>query len=154
MDPLARRVLARFVGATSGQTDKKEVPVVHQPSGRIVYVLPETLKKDPSTYKRIAPEQDRDHRPTKPKQPAMPRRPDRSPPPRDPHPRLPPYPAVPKPQDPPAATKPLKRPKPLKPQKVPEPTEPRKRVVIPNKPKTPKEAALILRVASRYVAVS
>lgn len=152
MDPVARRVLARFVGATSGQTDKKEVSVVHKPSGRIVHVLQETLKENPALYQRVPPKHERDLKPPKPPRPPKPKRPDRSPPPKDPIPRLPPYPAVPRPQNPPPAAKPLKRPKPLKPQKVPEPAKPRKRTVIPNKPKTPKEAALVLRVAARFAA--
>ncbi len=150
MDPLVRRVTARFVEATKGRSDQDEVPVVHKPSGRIVYVLKETLKDNPGLYTKVPAPADRDSkppappRPPKPSRPAKPRRPEIH---EDPYPRLPPYPPVPiPPRDPPSA-KPLKKPRPLKLPKVPKPPRVPKRVVIPNKPKT----AMAVRVAIRYM---
>jgi len=115
VDDLAKRVLRRW--ATS-----KEIPVKNKDTGRTVYVLPETLKKDPDKFERLDPNE-RPPGKAKPRSPRRPRKPERPEVPRD---------APPAPVKPPVSPKKVKPVQPVKPvppldlPKVPEPSPHRK----------------------------
>lgn len=124
------RVLARWAA-------DNEIPVKNKDTGRVVYVLPETLRAEPDRFQKLRPRKD----PRK--------RPDRADKPRKPHrPRLP-RDAPPAPVKPPVPPKPPKLPKlpkpvpPLKPPKIPGPSPFRKW-------KKPKH--LQARVVERFVS--
>lgn len=125
MTEMARRIVARYLEAV------QEIPVRNKETGRIVYVLPETLRDEPSRFQRISPaELELDERQGRPAQPEKPRKPRKPHKPRDPIPIPPPYP---KPPLPPKLPKPPKRVKPVKPVPVPVPPEPRKTPLFPNR---------------------
>lgn len=114
---LADRVLARWLLAKT-----KEVPVKNKDTGRTVYVLPETLKKDPGRFEKVRPETVGDPRwRGKAKPPKRPRKPERPEIPRDPLPAPIHPPILPKRVKPPKPVKPVPL---LKPPKVPKPSEP------------------------------
>lgn len=116
-DPLSMRVLRRWAA-------ENEIPVKNKDTGRTVYVLPETMKKEPGRFEKMQPNDSGDPRYRgKPKPPRSPRKPRR--------PRLPvdPPPAPIKPELPPKEPEPAKPVKPVlpvKPPKVPEPSPHRK----------------------------
>jgi hypothetical protein len=110
---LTQKVLARWVAS-------KEVPVKNKDTGRTVYVLPETLSKDPGRFEKVRPETVGDPRwRGKAKPPKRPKKPERPEIPRD---------TPPAPVKPPVLPKRVKPPKPVKPvpllkgPKVPEPS--------------------------------
>jgi hypothetical protein len=143
MDPVTTRVLARYVDATRGRSDKSEVPVLHRPSGRVVWVLEETAKKNPDEYdklpkNRLKPKLPGPAGPPKPPRPEHPRKsvtplPAPVPYPRPPH--IPHVPPVSKPQ------KPLTPPGPPRPPHAP---NPKRHVLIPGK--------VASQVLQRYLA--
>lgn len=117
MDDLTLRVLRRWAAG-------KEIPVENTETGRTVYVLPETLAKNPGKFKKLRPDQAGDPRwRGKAKPPRRPKKPHRPEIPRD---------TPPAPVRPPIPPKRVKLPKPvkpvplLKPPKVPEPSPPRR----------------------------
>lgn len=125
------RVVARYLAA-KGERGKDTLPVQNKDTGRVVYVLPETLKEEPSRWDRISPE--KPHPEGEPrKQPERARKPRK---PRKPH---VPKPVVPIPvpyQRPPLPIKHLKPPKrvrPVGPVPVPEPPEPYKKPTVPGR---------------------
>ncbi len=75
---LARRVVARYLGETV-ITEESQVPVRNRETGRIVYVLPETLRDEPERFEHITPDEadphDRFRRPHKPQKPRKPHKP-------------------------------------------------------------------------------
>jgi hypothetical protein len=89
------RVLARWAA--------DEIPVKNKDTGRVVYVLPETLRDQPQDFEKLSPNEDPRKRPERAERPDKPRRP-----------RIP--------RDPPPA--PVKPPRPPKPPKVPKPPKP------------------------------
>lgn len=122
----------------------KGVPVTNKDTGRTVYVLPETLKKDPGKFEKVPEEKAGDPRwRGKPKPPKRPRKPEKPEVPREP---------------PPAPIQPELRKKPVKPMKpvtevpdveemkVPEPS-PKRRW---KKLKKYKNAAIVLQ---RFLAL-
>jgi hypothetical protein len=121
VDDLTRRVLARAY-----KKREKGVPVKNRDTGRVVYVSPDTLDKNPGRFEKV---QDPDQstgdprwrgKAKPPKRPAKPHRPEV---PRDPPPApvKPPVPA--KRVKPPKAVKPVPM---LKPPKIPEPSPQRR----------------------------
>jgi hypothetical protein len=130
-----------------GQSPKL-VPVVNTETGRIVYVLPETLNDSPDKFQKAPNDQVGDPRYRgKPKPPRKPRLPERPEVPRDP----PPAPVKPRTRAKPAKpTKPVKEVKEAPKMKVPEPSKPRrwKRV----KPR--RFEANLATVVSRYLRVT
>jgi len=105
---------------TQGKT--REIPVQNKETSRVVYVLPETLKKEPERFQKMRPNETGDVRwRGKSKPPQRPTKPYRSEIPRDP---------PPAPIHPPILPKPVKKPKPvkpvvpLKPPKAPQPSSP------------------------------
>jgi hypothetical protein len=141
---LAHKVASRFLAK------EKEIPVENQETGRIVYVLPETLEKEPSLYKRIPENKAGDPRwRGKSKPPRRPKKPHRPEIPRDtpPAPVRPPIP--PKRVKPPKPVKPVP---PLKGPKVPEPSPARKWKKIKrflSAESTEEHAQLVTRVLER-----
>ncbi len=127
MSDIAYRVVTRYLEARS----KDLVPARNKETGRLVYVLPETLKQDSSRFERVSPDEIKpegfEHRPRPPKQPAKPDKPHV---PRDP---LPMRPRYPKPPQPVKLPKPPRLRKPVKPVPVPEPPRPRKTPVFPGR---------------------
>lgn len=78
---LTARVVERFLAA---KIRDKAIPVKNKETGRTVYVLPETLKKDPDKFKKIPPDKAGDPRwRGKPKPPKRPQKPDKPDVPRD-----------------------------------------------------------------------
>lgn len=102
----------------------KGIPVTNQDTGRTVYVLPETLQKDPDKFQKVPPDESGDPRwRGKPKPPARPRRPEKPEVPRDP----PPAPIHPEtPQKRIKLTKPVVEVPDVQEMKVPEPSPPRR----------------------------
>lgn len=118
-DELALRVFERWAKERT-----KGVPVTNKDTGRTVYVLPETLKKNPDKFKKLDPDDAGDPRwRGKPKPPRKPRKPDKPEVPREP----PPAPIRPE-----QKTKKVKPMKPVTevpevdPTKVPVPSPPRR----------------------------
>jgi len=139
----ARSVIARFLSEAA----EKE-PAWNKKKDRVVYVLPETLQEESSTYKDIP--EDREHhvetrgKPRKPRRPKKPRKPDKPEIPRGTTPAPIKPPVVPRPVP---KLKPVPRVKPVKPVKLPTPTDkPRKWKIIRKK----KVAARV--VVQRYLA--
>lgn len=136
MDP-ARRVLYRYLAAKA-----KEIPVRNKETGRIVYVLPETLKERPGDFEKVPLDKvDPPHLEGKPDQADKPRKPSRPYVPRDPLPRPE---KLPKPKKPKKPIKPPKLVKPVKPVPVPRPPKKPYRPLPPGRKRQrdPKEAAL------------
>jgi len=101
------------------------VPVVKQDTGNIVYVLPETLKKEPGKYKRVPDSQlDSEDTPAPRRHPGQPRLPKKPKKPHKPEILRDPPPARIHPPIPPKAPLPAKRPRPVKPVKAPKVPEP------------------------------
>lgn len=147
----AERVVARFLEARKYTRPKNMIPVYNQDTERIVYVLPETLKDDSATYKKVPDSQlntegkpapmrrpGQPHLPRKPKKPHKPEIP-RDPPPAPIHP-----PIIRKPRLPPKEPKPVKL---VKPPKVPEPSP-------PPKYKRVKKYLFAARVVEKFLATS
>jgi hypothetical protein len=102
----------------------KGVPVTNRDTGRTVYVLPETLQKDPDRFQKVPPDHAGDPRwRGKPKPSARPRRPDKPEVPRDPPP-APIRPEIPKKRV--KQTKPVVEVPDVPEMKVPEPSPQRK----------------------------
>jgi len=102
----------------------KSVPAVNQDTGRTVYVLPDTIKKNPEKFKALPPDKAGDPRwRGKPKPPKLPRKPEKPEVPREPPPtRI--RPEIQRKKVKP--TNPVKKVKPVKEMKVPEPSPKRK----------------------------
>lgn len=121
---LVHRVAARFIEALRVAATT-EIPVINMDSERVVYVLPETLKQQPSDYKKLPPSKldtegkPAPRRPGQPHMPEKPRKPYRPEIPREPPPARVHPPMPPKPRLPPKQPKPVP---PLKPPKVPQPS--------------------------------
>ena len=112
MDNLTQRVLIRWAKS-------KEIPVKNKETGRTVYVLPETLKKEPESFQKLQPNKVGDPRwRGKSKPPKRPRKPERAEIPREPPPAPIRPPILPKPPKPPKPVEPVP---PLKPAKIPAP---------------------------------
>lgn len=142
MDPVIARVLARYVVATHGRSEKPEVPAIHRPSGRMVWVLDDTLKKSPDVYDKVPKSRLRQKLPgpSNPPKPPRPEHPRKS---VHPLPAPAPYPRPPKaPHEPPSA-KPQKPILPPGPPRPPHPPNPKRHVLIPNK--------VASRVLQRYL---
>ena len=126
---LVHRVIARFLEGKYTRP-KNLVPAYNADKERIVYVLPETLKEDSSTYQKLPPSKlDTEKKPAPMQHPGQPHLPKK---PKKPHkpeiPREPP-PAPIHPPIPPKRRLPPKQPKPVKvliPPKVPQPSPPPK----------------------------
>lgn len=131
MNVLAHRVVARYLAAVEAEKGKGKVPVRNKDTGRLVYVLPETMQEESSRFERATREdlqpEGYKHRPTPPKQPPKPDKPHV---PRDPIPVPPKYP---KPPQPVKLPKPPKLRGPVKPVPVPEPPKPRKYPKFPGR---------------------
>jgi hypothetical protein len=116
VNPRAYTVLHRWLAAADN-----EVPAKNRDTGRIVWVLPETLRDNPGKFQKPRPDEDPTNEgPKPPAKPAKPRRP-----------RIPldPPPAPIKPPEPPEVPEPPKIPsvpEPADPPKVPKPSPHRK----------------------------
>lgn len=127
---MVHRVVAKFLAAQESRKDS--VPVRNKDTGRIVYVLPSTLKENGSRFNRVSPEESEpeeltDRQPRRPQKPRKPRRPTRH---RVPFPIPEPYD---KPPQPPKLVRRVKPVKPVKPVPVPKPPKPRRTPLVPGR---------------------
>lgn len=143
-------VVARFLSAKGqGKAKTKEIPVRNRDTGRIVYVVPETMKEDSSRFETVSPEDlkppSHRHKPTPARRPQKPRKPHIE---HEPIPVPVPYQHAPDPPKPAKTPKPVQRVKPIK---IPEPPEPVKHPLIPGRKQYRKIAE---RVVERVLADS
>lgn len=127
---MARRVVRRFLAAQESRKDA--VPVRNKETGRIVYVLPSTLKENGSRFSPVSPQEAKpdelkERQPQKPRRPKKPRKPHN---PRKPFPIREPYD---KPPQPPKRVRPVKRVPLVKRVPVPKPAKPRKTPLFPGR---------------------
>jgi hypothetical protein len=142
------RVVERYILARQGKPRQKEIPVRNRDTGRIVYVVPETLKEETTRFETVTqddlkPPASR-HKPTQARKPRKPDRPHR---PEAPIPVPKPYLKPPQPPKPAKTPKPVKPLKPIEPMKVPEPV---KHPLIPGRKQYRKIAE---RVVDRFLSM-
>lgn len=147
---LSLRIIARYLAAKGqGKAKEKEILVRNKDTGRIVYVVPETLQEEPGRFEFVSPEDleppSHRHKPEQARKPKKPRKPHHQ---HDPIPVPKPYLRPPQPVKPAKLPKPVK---PVKPIKILEPPEPIKYPLVPGRKLYRKIAE---KVVERYLRLN
>jgi len=143
---MIRRVVAQYLTAKGqGKAKTDEIPVRNRDTGRIVWVVKDTIKEHPDRFQTVSPDDLKppahQHKPDPPQKPARPRKPHHK---HDPIPVPQPYLKPPVPVKPVKTVKPVK---PVPPVKILEPPRPVKHPLVPGRKQYRK---LALVVAERF----